>query len=74
MTTNPDIAARLLEAYDNMGTATREDLKEAADTINNLRARAASGTSLVIALIRAVTEATGETPQAIIDRSGWTLE
>lgn len=32
-----DVVERLLDAYGNMGTASREDLKEAADMIVSLR-------------------------------------
>ena len=35
--TNVDIVTRLREAYDNMGTGTRDDLKDAADEIEKWR-------------------------------------
>lgn len=37
MADEPDVAARLMAAYDNLGTGSREDLKIAADTIISLR-------------------------------------
>lgn len=42
-----DVAARLLDAYCNMGTASREDLKEAADTIVSLRLQISRITALM---------------------------
>jgi hypothetical protein len=42
-----DVAARLLDAYCNMGTASREDLKEAADTIISLRLQISRMTALM---------------------------
>lgn len=42
-----DVAARLLDAYCNMGTASREDLKEAADTIVSLRLQISRMTALM---------------------------
>jgi hypothetical protein len=74
MTDSSDIVTRLMTAYDNMGTATRDDLKEAADAINDFREKAISGNSVVIALVRALAEATGEEPQAIFNRYRWANE
>lgn len=42
-----DVATRLLDAYCNMGTASREDLKEAADTIISLRLQISRITALM---------------------------
>lgn len=36
--TPEEIVARLQSAYDNMGTGTRDDLKEAINVINQLQA------------------------------------
>ena len=72
MTDSSDIVTRLMTAYDNMGTASRDDLKEAADTINDFRAKAVNGNAVVIALVRALAEATGEEPQVVFERYRWT--
>ena len=42
-----DVVERLLDAYDNMGTASRDDLKEAADTIISLRLQISRMTALM---------------------------
>lgn len=42
-----DVVERLLGAYDNMGTASRDDLKEAADTIISLRLQISRMTALM---------------------------
>lgn len=72
MTTNPDIAARLLEAYDNMGTATRDDLKEAADTISLLRDRCTVGEAVVVSLVRDLATLSGRSVEEIIAEHRWT--
>lgn len=71
MTSNSDITARLLEAYDNMGTASREDLKEAADTIAELRDKAFVGNSVLMSVIRELANATGKTVEQIIAEHRW---
>ena len=42
-----DVVERLLYAYGNMGTASREDLKEAADMIVSLRLQISRMTALM---------------------------
>lgn len=71
MTTNSDITARLLEAYDNMGTASREDLKEAADTIAELRDKAFVGNNVLMSVIKELADATGKTLEQIVTEHRW---
>lgn len=66
MTTNTDIAARLLEAYDNMGTASREDLKAAAEEITELRAKCTRGNTIAMRLIASLAKATDKSVDDII--------
>lgn len=71
MTSNTDITVRLLEAYENMGTASRDDLKEAADTITALRDKLFVGNQVVVAVVRALAEATGKTAEQVLAEYRW---
>lgn len=71
MTTNTDIAARLLEAYDNMGTATREDLKAAADEIAILREKCTAGNTMAMKLISSLAKATDKSVDEIVAEHKW---
>lgn len=66
MTTSTDIAERLLEAYDNMGTATREDLREAAEEIIALREKCTAGNTMAMKLISSLAKVTDKSADEIV--------
>lgn len=72
MTDSSDITVRLLAAYENMGTATREDLKEAADTIAALRDKCVVGNSVVAVVVRDLAAASGRPVEEIVSELRWT--
>ncbi len=74
MTDLPDIVTRLTTAYDNMGTATRDDLKEAADVIKTLRDQCTVGNIVVAAVVRELSELTGRTADEIVAQYRWSIE
>lgn len=71
MTTNTDIAVRLLEAYDNMGTASRDDLKEAAEEIAALREKCIAGNTMAMRLIASLAKATDKSVDEIVTEHRW---
>lgn len=71
MTNNTDIAKRLLNAYDNMGTASREDLKEAANEIVALREKCTAGNAMAMRLIASLAKSTNKSVDQIVIEHRW---